>query len=215
MEDDSYDVVSAWHALRKKHAEECFQFIVEHQAQCVSIYDEEIAPQTLQQNLSDKLAAWFAEHDYSDEGMQFLFQKKAQHFVESLARLEKPKVQSRMAKEKENLALTDATRKWQSMDVKDVLAPALLELSQHGSSRKKPIKTPDDSALAFLVKDNADLCDKYKLKITAASPQAGTSSGSSQKRRPTPKKASARGRQYIAGPQKDPLPTRARNLIPF
>ena len=129
--------------------------------------------------------------------------------AEMKMRLEKPKIHSRMAKEKENLAkreqaLTDATCKWQSMDVKDVLAPALLELSQHGSSRKKPIKTRDDSALAFLVKDNADLCDKYKLKITAASPQVGASSGSSHKRRPTPKKASARGRQHSRSADRSP-----------
>lgn len=135
MDDSSYDIAEAWAEMRKRHAEECFKFIVQHQEQCVQLYDQEVEIPRLQQNLEDKLEAWFADREYNDAQIQHVMKAKARQFVENMVRAEKPKIQSRMAKEKENQAkreqaLTEATSKWESMDVKDVLSPALLELSQ-------------------------------------------------------------------------------------
>ena len=66
-----------------------------------------------------------------------------------------PKLQTRMNKDKENYekrqqALIEAKSQWESMDVKDVLSPALLELAQAKTARNKPIRVQDGGALAFL-----------------------------------------------------------------
>ena len=44
--------------------------------------------------------------------------------------------------------------KFEIMDVKDVLSPALFERAKLGGSITKPVTLKDDRALAFLVKDN-------------------------------------------------------------
>ena len=98
--------------------------------------------------------------------------QKSKQFVDSLVRLERPKVQNRIDKDKElkqkrEQALLDATCKWESLDVKDVLSPALLELASRGSARSKPLTVKEDSALAFLVKDNVELQEKHRIKITS------------------------------------------------
>ena len=66
-----------------------------------------------------------------------------------------------------------------------MLSPALFELAKLGGSRRKPITLNDDSALAFLAQNNAELMEKHKLKIVPASSSKPTSS----KRTPTPKRA--------------------------
>ena len=48
--------------------------------------------------------------------------------------------------------------------MKDVLSPALFELAKLGSARK-PTKLKGDSALAYLVQDNPEICQKYNFKI--------------------------------------------------
>lgn len=174
MQDGSYDIAEAWSALRLKHARECFSFVCEHQQQCVKFYENEISMQSLQQKLLDRLDAWLAEHEYDDVAMKQALKQRAQQFVESLIRTERPKIRSRMSKEKEvqekrQQALLEARSRWEEMDVKDVLSPALFELKHLGAKQKGSTKIRDDSALAFLVKDNAELCQKHNLKMVPAS----------------------------------------------
>ena len=187
MPDESYDVMVAWENLRKKHAEECFRFVCQHQAQCVSLYEQQVSLPALQQKLHDRLDVWFADNDYDDEALQGAMKAKAVQFVDSLVRQERPKIQTRMAKDKDRQqkreqALTEAQAKWESMDVKDVLSPALFDLAKARAGRNQPIRVKDDSALAFLVKDNEELCRKHNVKI-----EASQASGSNRHRTPTPK----------------------------
>ena len=71
------------------------------------------------------------------------------------------------------------------MDVKDVLSPALFELLD--AKQKKSFNIKEDSALAFLVKDNEELCKKHKVKIVSDTSR-------SSRRAPTPKKAPRKDR---------------------
>ncbi|OLP89282.1 hypothetical protein AK812_SmicGene29280 [Symbiodinium microadriaticum] len=174
MSDGQFSVVDSWAAMRTRHAKECFQFVLQHQGQCVKFYDELIASSSLQQLLADRLDAWFAQHNYADEEIRHALKHRAVQYVESLLRVERPRVQSRMVKDREQQqkreqALLEARSKWEEMDVKDVLSPALFELKQLDARQKRPTKIKDDSALAFLVKDNAELCQKHKLKIVPVS----------------------------------------------
>ena len=192
MADDNYDLLAAWEAMRARHAKECFSFICLHQKQCLDIYESEIAHAKLQQKLEDKLHAWFAQHAYDDAGVQQTMLSKAGLFVDSLIRLERPAIQARMDKEKElrqkrEQSLLDARSKWESMDVKDVLSPALFELAKLSGGKHKPITLKDDSALAFLVQSNEELMEKHKVKIVGESPSKPSAS-SSRVRAPTPKR---------------------------
>ena len=187
---DDYDLLAAWQAMRARHAEECFEFVCQHQEQCLNIYEAEVSVPALQQKLQDRMQVWFAEHGYTDDGIKQTMSAKAVQFVDSLVRQERPAVQSRMNKQKQvqqkrEQAVLEAKSKWESMDVKDVLSPALFELAKLGGSRRKPITLNDDSALAFLAQNNAELMEKHKLKIVPASSSKPTSS----KRTPTPKRA--------------------------
>ncbi|CAE7242428.1 unnamed protein product [Symbiodinium sp. CCMP2592] len=166
MADDDYELSVAWAELRKKHANECFQFVCQHQERCLQVYDNAVSQTSLQLQLSDKVEAWFAEHEFSDANIKRVMLQKAVSYVESLIRLKRPSIQARMNKDKQikqkrEQALTDAMTKFESMDVKDVLSPALFELAKLGGSRKKPVTLKDDSALAFLVKDNPELREKH------------------------------------------------------
>ena len=144
-----------------------------HQDHVVRLYDQHVSVGELQNRLLYKLAAWVAEHAYNDDAVHNAMKVKAKQFVESAIRAERPKLQTRMNKDKENYekrqqALIEAKSKWESMDVKDVLSPALLELAQAKTARNKPIRVQDGGALAFLVKDNAELCRQHNIKFEAS-----------------------------------------------
>ena len=211
MSDGQFSVVDSWAAMRTRHAKECFQFVLQHQGQCVKFYDELIASSSLQQLLADRLDAWFAQHNYADEEIRHALKHRAVQYVESLLRVERPRVQSRMVKDREQQqkreqALLEARSKWEEMDVKDVLSPALFELKQLDARQKRPTKIKDDSALAFLVKDNAELCQKHKLKIVPAS-SSGHSQATPHKREPTPKGRARKPRSP------SPAPSTPRSIL--
>ena len=211
MNDGQFSVADSWAAMRTRHAKECFQFVLQHQGQCVKLYDELIASSSLQQLLADRLDAWFAQHNYADEEIRHALKHRAVQYVESLLRVERPRVQSRMVKgreqqQKREQALLEARSKWEEMDVKDVLSPALFELKQLDARQKRPTKIKDDSALAFLVKDNAELCQKHKLKIVPAS-SSGHSQATPHKREPTPKGRARKPRSP------SPAPSTPRSIL--
>ncbi|CAE7856385.1 unnamed protein product, partial [Symbiodinium necroappetens] len=135
MTDEPYDLLADWEEMRQRHAQECFAFVRIHQERCLKMYDEEVSCEALQRKLGDKVVAWLAQHGYNDAGIVESMVHKSKQFVDSLVRLERPKVQNRIDKDKElkqkrDQALLDATCKWESLDVKDVLSPALLELAR-------------------------------------------------------------------------------------
>ena len=138
----------------------------------MQLYDQQVSVEELKNRLLDNLAAWVAEHGYNDNAVHNAMKATAKQFVESTIRAERPKLQTRMNKDKENYekrqqASIEAKSKWESMDVKDVLSPALLESAQAKTARNKPIRVQDGGALAFLVKDNAELCRQHNIKFEA------------------------------------------------
>ena len=200
MTDEPYDLLADWEEMRQRHAQECFAFVRIHQERCLKMYDEEVSREALQRKLGDKVLAWLAQHGYNDAGIAESMVQKSKQFVDSLVRLERPKVQNRIDKDKElkqkrEQALLDATCKWESLDVKDVLSPALLELASRGSARSKPLTVKEDSALAFLVKDNVELQEKHRIKITSSAVRLPT-----PKRKPRP--SPQRGRETDRSPSR-------------
>ena len=185
-----YSVAEEWARMRRKHAEECFDFVCKHQQQCVAIYEHEVSLPVLKQRLQDRLDAWFAEQAYDDMELREALKQRASQFVDSIIRATRPKIQTRMAKDKDlqqkrEQALLEAKSKWEEMDVKDVLSPALFELLD--AKQKRSFNIKEDSALAFLVKDNEELCKKHKVKIVSETSR-------SSRRAPTPKKAPRKDR---------------------
>eukprot|EP00438_Fugacium_kawagutii_P018312 Skav212461 [mRNA] locus=scaffold385:231238:232164:+ [translate_table: standard] len=133
MHQEGYRVADSWARMRRKHAEECFQFVRQHQQQCIVLYENQISLPVLKQRLSDQLDVWFAGQAYDDEAFRMALKQRASQFVEAFVRATRPKIQTRMAKdkglqEKRGQALLEAKSKWEEMDVKDVLSPALFEL---------------------------------------------------------------------------------------
>ena len=191
MSENPYDIAEAWNQMRARHAQECFDFVSCHQERCVQHYEALVRQSSLQQKLLDKVISWFAANDIQDVAMQRTMQRKADALVESILRAEMPKLRSRMEKEKEKVEkrdkeVTEAMTKWSMMEVKDVLSPAMLELARLGHA-KKPLAVQEDSALAFLIKDNEDLQKKYKLKIAKAGAEGKpVPKPSKPQRKPTP-----------------------------
>ena len=209
---DGYDLKAVWSSMRRRHAKECFGFVCLHQEKCLEMYDSLVKLPVLLQKLKDRLDSWFAQHGYDDPTVKTTLHSKAALFVESLLRSEFPKAQSRVEKEKElrakrDKAILEASEKWQSMEVKDVLSPALFELAKLGGARK-PVKLKNDSALAYLVHDNPELCQKYNVKIAAPVVEPPGKSKASTKAKPkrpgTPK---PRGRSRDgSGSRSSPAP---------
>ena len=134
---------------------------------------------------------------FDDLEVQRVLKQAACQFAQSFVRGTRPKIQTRMAKDKEQQqkseqVLLEAKSKWEEMDVKDVLSPALFELL--GAKQKRSCKIKEDSALAFLVKDNEELCRRHNVKILSEAAR-------SSKRAPTPKKGPGkiRGRSQQRG----------------
>ena len=197
MVEDGYNVAEDWARMRRRHAEECFELICKHQKQCVALYEQEVSLAVLQQKLTDRLDAWFAEQAFDDLEVQRVLKQRACQFVQSFVRATRPNIQTRMAKDKEQQqkreqVLLEAKSKWEEMDVKDVLSPAFLELLD--AKQKRSCKIKEDSALAFLVKDNEELCRRHNVKIVSKAAR-------SSKRAPTPKKVPGkiRGRSQQRG----------------
>ena len=224
MTDESYDLLADWEEMRQRHAQECFAFVRIHQERCLKMYDEEVSCETLQRKLADKVVAWLAQHGYNDAGIAESMVHKSKQFVDSLVRLERPKVQNRIDKDKElkqkrDQALLDATCKWESLDVKDVLSPALLELASRGPARGKPLTVKEDSALAFLVKDNAELQEKHRIKITSSAVRVPTPK---HKPKPSPRRGRATDRSpsrhrptSILKGSRSPSKSRASSRVSF
>ena len=196
MVEEGYNVAEDWARMRRRHAEECFEFICKHQKQCVALYEQEVSLAVLQEKLTDRLDAWFAEQAFDDLEVQRVLKQRACQFAQSFVRATRRKIQTWMVKDKEQQrreqVLLGAKSKWEQMDVKDVLSPALFELLDAKQERSCEIK--EDSALAFLVKDNEELCRRHNVKIVSEAAR-------SSKRAPTPKKAPGkiRGRSQQRG----------------
>ena len=100
MADDDYELSVAWAELRKKHANESFQFVCQHQERCLQVYDNAVSQTSLQLQLSDKVEAWFAEHEFNDANIKHVMLQKGVSHVESLIRLKRPSIEARMNKDK-------------------------------------------------------------------------------------------------------------------
>ena len=162
----------------------------------VALYEREVSLAVLQQKLTDRLDAWFAEQAFDDLEVQRVLKQRACQFAQSFVRATRRKIQTWMVKDKEQQrreqVLLGAKSKWEQMDVKDVLSPALFELL--GAKQERSCEIKEDSALAFLVKDNEELCRRHNVKIVSEAAR-------SSKRAPTPKKAPGkiRGRSQQRG----------------
>ena len=55
-----YDLEKSWQKMRQRHARECMDFVVAHQARCAEFLEAEAAEQKLYQNLMDKITDWAA-----------------------------------------------------------------------------------------------------------------------------------------------------------
>ena len=215
---DHFDLKEAWSAMRRRHAKECFEFVCQHQEKCVEMYDNLVKLPVLQQKLDDRLNSWFSQHGYDDHVVQETLKSQAKLFVECLMRAEFPKAKTRVEKEKElqtkrDAAVLEATEQWQSLDVKDVLSPALFELAKLGSARK-PTKLKGDSALAYLVQDNPEICQKYNLKIVSPDAKDGRARKQTtpkQKRKGTPPRS--RGRSPGSSSSRSSRTSRPRSIL--
>jgi len=156
-----YDIDQSWKAMRTRHAKECWEWIQEHQIRCTDFFQNHIQPENALRTVLAETENWLAEHPgLYGPAMQSTTRKQVEKYTELIYRLELPKATSKHKKEKELMQkreqeILEAEADYQKMDMKELLAVAVLEAQQgKGNRRQKGV-------LHHLLKENPEALKKY------------------------------------------------------
>ena len=169
-----FGIGACWEALRLKHARECWHLVHAHQTTCLELHNNLSKPEKLQQDMKDRLRAWFPDKCYLTGQMKQQYLIEADRYVEAFVPVEFPKALSRLDRElkqvqKRDLALQEAESKWRAADSKQLLTQALLELDGHrGKSKTSSKSIVKTNALGWLVGQNPDPQSDYNIKLVDA-----------------------------------------------
>eukprot|EP00933_Yihiella_yeosuensis_P067534 TRINITY_DN7241_c0_g1_i1.p2 TRINITY_DN7241_c0_g1~~TRINITY_DN7241_c0_g1_i1.p2 ORF type:complete len:530 (-),score=96.61 TRINITY_DN7241_c0_g1_i1:4152-5741(-) len=135
-EPPQYKVDEIYAAMRRRHAKECQEFVVAHQAATLEMLTERSSAQHLAQDMSEKFELWKSTHrrHLRDETIAAAKDLCSQ-FAECTFRYELPRATSRIESEKavrdkRNKAQQDANAKFEAMSTKELMALAALEFGQ-------------------------------------------------------------------------------------
>ena len=188
---DPFDLDAAFRIMRKRHAEECQNFIFAYQRQCLKYYKGKADASFQEGLLLDRFQAWTLKHAHIlNEFSRKQIESKVKHFAELTFRTELPKIQSRHEKEKDKRKkqreeLLQAEAEFRLMDINKLLAMAMLErsaLTGRGQASNRQQVVPPNGALAFFLHQYPDLAKKYNLTTQAekaTKPKPGSDRGRS------------------------------------
>ena len=166
--DDSFDIHESFKRLRERHSAECWEFVHKHQAECRRICAERVNPTSAYKVLTDEVDSWLVKHGNicSPDTREFIKQS-TERFGELTYRTELPKTTSKQEKEKEKAAKREkaviaAEEKYNAMELKELIAVAVLESTRRGNGSGST-KAPS-SAIAHLLRDNPDLAKEFKVQ---------------------------------------------------
>ena len=174
MTDDSstpFDIDQAFTELRQRHAQECHNFVLAYQQQCVAYFEREVHVTAQRIKLEDLLTSWFVKYaGVLSEDARTSMRHLAMQFADLTFRTEQPRAMDRHEKDRaQSEELLKAEAEYRLMDVNKLLATAVLEFSalqSKSSSANRQSTLPGDGALAFLSKQYPELAKKYKLVVS-------------------------------------------------
>ena len=178
MTDDSstpFDIDQAFTELRQRHAQECHNFVLAYQRQCVAYFEREVHVTLQRIKLEDLLTSWFVKYaGVLSEDARTSMRSLAMQFADVTFRTEQPRAmerheKDRAQKQKQREELLKAEAEYRLMDVNKLLATAVLEfgaLQSQSYSANRQSKLPKDGALAFLSKQYPELAKKYNLVVS-------------------------------------------------
>jgi len=200
--DEPWELDNAWKAMRRRHAEETWKFVVDHQEACVDYYQDRISSANAPSRLTAEIDIWLKANvgNHFQETGQYIKQVTAK-YAELVYREEFPKASSRITREKEaaakrEQALITAEEAFTDMDMKELLALAVLEgskgLATHG---KQHVNAPKDGVLQHLLKNSPELVKKYGINFhnsakVSDKPRKPRNTSASSRARPTSRSAS-------------------------
>eukprot|EP00929_Paragymnodinium_shiwhaense_P041438 TRINITY_DN21516_c0_g1_i1.p2 TRINITY_DN21516_c0_g1~~TRINITY_DN21516_c0_g1_i1.p2 ORF type:complete len:473 (-),score=131.38 TRINITY_DN21516_c0_g1_i1:1866-3284(-) len=172
-----FDLEEAWCTMRKRHAQECWEFIQYHQKKSLEHYDDQITVEKFAGTIVDTATSKLRELGLRDEGYKAHVLNKLHLYSSYVYRKMVPESLSHIQREQEKrdkrkAALVQAEASYRSMDQKELLAAVVLEKEfaprklTHGKGKKTQFKVPASGALGYLVKDAEELRKRYNLQIT-------------------------------------------------
>ena len=170
--DTAYDIDQAWKKLQEKHAKESWSFILTHQKACTEHMRSTTKSETCLKKLEDEVASWMAKHsDMHYPESAYHIKRTVKHFAEAVYRDELPKAKSRIEKDSENTQkreqeLLDAEADYKSLDIKQLLALAVLETTRKSDNNSK-LNLGKNGVMAHLMKEYPDLATKCNLNLNA------------------------------------------------
>jgi len=139
---ENYNIQEQWKALRRQHALECQEFVLQHQKEQHRLIQTRCSPQALQAKLEERVKAWILENNEvltvsSKENLMSLSYK----FLELTLRCELPKVRTRIKEKheeeaKRKRALEEAQHKMDSLSTNTLAGLSLLAETRPGEFSK-------------------------------------------------------------------------------
>ena len=173
-DDEVYDINQAWAALRRKHALECQDFIMQHQSRALAYFENKTGNSSVQQTVDDLWNSWKDSFGslHSEASLQRA-SKNCKYFVNVVMREEIPKMKGRLheaaeLRSKREAAIIEAETKYQQMDPQQLIA--LLQLDKQavqirkGGNLTKQVTVTKGSELAALVTQFPDLETFFDVK---------------------------------------------------
>ena len=206
-DDEVYDINQAWAALRRKHAIECQDFIMQHQSRALAYFENKTGNSSVQQTVDDLWNSWKDSFGslHSEASLQRA-SNNCKHFVNVVMREEIPKMKGRLheaaeIRSKREAAIIEAETKYQQMDPQQLIA--LLQLDKQavqirkGGNLTKQVTITKGSELAALLKQFPDLETYFDVKHVdpSSSSTAQPKLKSASTRIPTPHPSRSTRRQ--------------------
>jgi hypothetical protein len=192
---EGYNVEASWEALRLKHAKECQDFVVKHQAEAKKVFEKLIQTNVVKRSMDEKFMVWnIANNEFLTSNAATHAKQQCQKFAELAIREELPKARSRVNAEadrrkKEHEALLHSETVFQQLDAHELVT--FIELSKHSTTvtnkdgtETKHLTIPKSSTLAALLKKFPNVANMFSIRFTAktASNRTKSRSGSAKSR---------------------------------
>eukprot|EP00933_Yihiella_yeosuensis_P034753 TRINITY_DN2822_c1_g2_i2.p2 TRINITY_DN2822_c1_g2~~TRINITY_DN2822_c1_g2_i2.p2 ORF type:complete len:449 (+),score=76.03 TRINITY_DN2822_c1_g2_i2:136-1482(+) len=170
--DLQFKVDEVYLKMREKHARECQAYIFAHQELTLEMLTSKVSVPSLQASLADKFNEWRAAQQHLTEAAKTAAHRLTEQFLDLTLRLEFPKAKSRIQKEqdkqaKRDQALAESNSKFEQLDVKSLIALAVLELGQKGSrhnSKTKKHQVQPGGVIDHLLKAQPELVTELLKK---------------------------------------------------
>lgn len=134
----TYNVLEQWGNMRRRHAQECQNFIIQHQAEQAKLVEACGDPEALCCKLYDQINGWVAaNHKALNHGIVEHLHRQTQRFASLVLRQELPKVSSRLKNQQQEerdrqQALSEANNMFEQLNPNFLIGLSCLNAQKPG-----------------------------------------------------------------------------------